>query len=112
MMMNKAEKVLDAVEEITDIIDLGTDDIPNKAQIPGFMKESVEAGGKIFQLATTLDKNEYDEAMELLAISIGAKVFENKCSFSDGSTVKIGMVAIMPAEAAPPIPDSGPDPVG
>ena len=99
--MSKAQKAVEAIEEILDVVDLGTDDIPNKAQLPQFALEGGQAGVKLVGLATTLDKKEYDEAAEALGIATIAKIFTNKCEFHDGSRIAFTMSVIEPHTEQP-----------
>lgn len=96
---SKAQVALEAALELVDIVNLGTDGIPNREQLPSFAREGGEGAIAVMGAATKLSKAEYDEAMELLGIAVAAKVFENKCAFSDGSAVKITFEVVLPAPA-------------
>jgi len=100
----KAQVALDAVEELTDIVDLGTDGIPNREQLPSFAREGGEGAIATLTAAKDLTKAEYDEAMELLGIAVAARVFQNKAKFSDGSTIAISFEVIpgTPADVGAP----------
>ena len=92
--MSKAQKAVEAIEEFLDVVDLGTDDIPNRAQLPQFAVEGGQAGMKLVSLATDLDKKEYDEAAEALGIASLGQLFTNKAAFSDGSKIAFTMSVI------------------
>lgn len=97
-MEGYSAKVLPTVKEFVDLVDIGTDETPNDEEKGRFISEGGEALMAFFNLARDLPKSEYDEALEILGLSLLGKVAENKVQHSDLSGYKITIESVDPPE--------------
>ncbi len=92
--MGYSSKVVKTIEQFVDLVDIGTDDIPNSEQKGAFVSEGAEAVMALLSLASELPKSEYDEALEMLGLALVGKTAENKVKHSDGSGYSVYISAL------------------
>lgn len=101
--MGYSQKVVNAIDEFVDLVDIGTDEIPNAEQKGEFVSEGAGAVMAFFNLASELPRSEYDEALEMLGLALVGKVAENKVVHSDGSGYIVRVLAVEASDTGLPI---------